>query len=325
MAMVSMPWMVGGGAKHPVELVRLGNYVSTGGAEGVAESGSLKVTALPTPGASVRVMPGGAVLRNVYAGGGEQSYIVRNGSATDVPITPTTSAGGRTDLIIVRVDDPQYVGDAPADPQAYEYARLQVIEGVPATTRTARELNLGYPALALALVTLPASTATIQEANIADLRRVAVPKIERGQNLAFPTDAETIPTSNYSHWPKNATPVDIPEWATTALVTADLSGILATGTGQTVAGIRTYVGPGMQPADATTGVELAQNGILIDEGGSGPRRIHANVAGRHDVRKYAGQRVYILTQGLRSKGAGMFTADSQTTLNLEWTFMDEPR
>lgn len=318
-----IPWAVGGGVEHPVELARLLVHIATGAAEGVAETGSLRVEPLPTPGGAVRVMPGAAVLKNRYPGGGEQSYAVRFGTAVDVQINPTTSAGGRTDMIAARIDDPQYSGTVPSVPQDHPHQRIEVIEGVTGSVTSAHQLGLPYPAIALALVTLPASTATVQAEHVTDLRRIAVPKQESGQNLAFPTDAETIPTANYSHWPKNATPVDIPEWATTALVTADLSGILATGTGQTVAGIRTYVGPAMQPADATTGVELAQNGILIDEGGSTPRRIHANVAGRHDVRKYAGQRVYILTQGLRSKGSGMFAADSQTTLNLEWTFKDE--
>ena len=235
MAVDSTPWFVGGGAEHSPEVARFLAYMATGAAEGVAAVADLKVTALPVPGGAVRVMPGGALIRNRYAGGGQQSYALRNPTATDVTIGSTGSAGGRTDLVVARVLDPQYEGQPPADPLAFDYARLRVIQGVPAGTRTAQELNLGYPAVALARVTLPASTATVQAAHITDLREVANPKYHveprthaqlngDGQQLltaqnAYPVGQYFPPLGGNGGESKVHT-IRIPEWATEMTIEA---------------------------------------------------------------------------------------------------------
>src|SRR5699024_3903592 len=116
----STPWMVGGGASHPVEVVRQGTHDFTGGAEGISLPGDLRVEPLATPGTSVRVAPGGCTLVNRYPGGEGQSYTARNDAQVTVPVTATGSAGGRSDLVVARVLDPQYEGQPPTDPDAFQ-------------------------------------------------------------------------------------------------------------------------------------------------------------------------------------------------------------
>ena len=324
------PWFIGGGAQHSPEVARLLAYATSGGAEGVVEPGDLKVAPLAVPGGSVRVLPGACLLRNRYAGGGQQSYVGRLPVQDTVPITATGSASGRSDLVVARVLDPQYEGSAPTDPTTFDYVRTAVIEGVAASVIASAQAaraycrTLPYPAIPLGGITLPASTGTVTAAMTRDLRSVAMPRERRGQHMSFPPADSNMPTASYSSWPAGiGTQIEVPEWASTALVLAHISGVEVTGTGRTVAGLRTYLGPGQQPAGAQVGKELGENGIVVDEGGSVARRLHVTVAGRHDVRWARGTTQHVMTQAVRSSGTGIMQADYQTTCSLEWTFLEE--
>jgi len=215
------PWAVGGGAQHEVEVARQQTHDSTGGAEGISLPGDLKVRPLATPGTKVRVAPGGAILVNRYPGGDGQSYTVRNDVEVEVPVTATGSAGGRSDLVVARVLDPQYEGQPPTDPSDFDYSMVEIIEGVPSSTMSARDLNLNYPAIGLARIDLPASTGTVEAAHLTDLRAMARPR--RDPHLfTYALTAEDEP--DWLNWPTGAPPdgeawpnhfwhVDIPEWA----------------------------------------------------------------------------------------------------------------
>lgn len=225
MAWDSTPWFVGGGAHHSPEVARVLAYAASSGAEGIVTPEALRVRPLSVPGTSVRVAPGACLIVNRYAGGAWQTYVGRNPVEHTVPITATGSGGGRTDLVVARVLDPQYEGDPPPDPLLFDYMRTEVIEGVPANTRSARELGLTYPAIALARITLPASTGTVQAAHITDLRRVALPRVERRlftHNLEGSTVHElTHSTAQYwPDFPEAIWEVDVPEWATHANIVA---------------------------------------------------------------------------------------------------------
>jgi len=222
-----VPWAISA-AEVTADTARLLAYAATSSAEGIVEPASLRVQALATPGPSVRVAPGAALLRNRYSGAAQQTYVLRNATQTTVPVAATGSAGGRTDLVVAKILDPQYEGQAPADPDAFDYSRLEVISGVPAGTKSAAQLGLSYPAIALARITIPASTATITNAMITDLREVAIP---RTKELVFPRpavmgDGGLVLNSRDAHprgeWFPNyggqdnngAYYVDVPEWAT---------------------------------------------------------------------------------------------------------------
>lgn len=214
------PWAVNGGAEHFADVARLMAYASTAGAEGVVEPSSLRVAAQSVANGTVRVLPGAALILNRYSGAGQQTYVLRNPSSTDVAIPATGSSGGRTDLIVARILDPQYEGQPPANPLTFQYSRLERINGVPAGTKSAKQLNLGYPAIALAKVTLPASTGTVTAGMITDLREVALPRRKRDLRTVAIVSAGTEELSasgvDGEYWPNagGVQFVEIPEWAT---------------------------------------------------------------------------------------------------------------
>lgn len=230
MAMERVPYLVGGGFEHSAEIMRVMLAASTSGAEGIMSPGNLKVTPLPVPGTSVVVAPGNALIRNSYGGGDGQTYATRAPQQTEVPIVATGSAGGRTDLIVARIDDPTYGGDS-FDPVTFEAAKFEVIRGVPSGTKSAKELGLGYPAIELAKVTLPASTGTVTSAMIKDLRSMALPRKERHlftHNLAVEeTDTISSPVGDEmgEAWPNVFWNFEIPDWAERVRVRAILGGV----------------------------------------------------------------------------------------------------
>jgi len=225
MALDTVPWFIGGGAEHSPEVARLLAYTATGGAQGVTQAGDLRVAALAVPGTAVRIYPGSAVLPNRYPGGGQQSYMVRNESAsTEVQIPATGSTGGATRYIILRVDDPQYPGQlTPADVKFGPYVRATYVSSI---------TNLAYPHVVLAKIVQPANTGTITQAMITDLREVANPRTlevvrpnpiimsDTGLALgATGADGEVFPNAGGTQ------SIDIPTWATRVQIRAEWLGV----------------------------------------------------------------------------------------------------
>lgn len=217
MALDPVPWLVGGGAEHSPAVARMLAYMATSGASGIGQPGDLRVTALPTPGGAVRVAPGAGVLANLYPGGGQQSYIARNISSTEATIPATGSSGGATRYLILRVDDPEYAGQAPADPKVGPYVRFVLVGSTN---------NLAYPNVVLAKIVQPANTATITQAMITDLREVANPlssvTLRARPTVAAETETLTV-TATKGEWFPNAgaeQTIFVPPWATRAIIEA---------------------------------------------------------------------------------------------------------
>ncbi|MGC0270815.1 hypothetical protein ACPROK_14740 [Glutamicibacter soli] len=231
MALDLTPWFVGGGAQHSPEVARLLAYAATSGAEGIVEPASLAVKAHSTPNGTVAVRPGAALILNRYAGGTQQTYVLRNPSSTAVTIPATDSGGGRTDAIIARVLDPQYEGAAPSDPVTFNYARLERIASVPGNLSSINQLGLTYPAILLAKITIPASTGTITNGMITDLRDVAIPRVadmwrprpnvvaDRETLKAAGVDGEYFPNAGGEQT------ISVPKWATRAQIRATWMGV----------------------------------------------------------------------------------------------------
>lgn len=174
-----VPWAIGGGAQMSATVARLLAYLGGGGeTEGVAAPTSCAVAAMPTPGASVRVAPGPYLIRNRALAGDYQDYVGMVRSQDVVNVTATSSAGPRSDLVVIRVENPFISGEpwqVPTDVANGPYVFTRVIENVPADTTSVHALNLGYTAITLARIDIPASTATITDAMITDLRTVVNP------------------------------------------------------------------------------------------------------------------------------------------------------
>lgn len=214
MAFDSVPWLVGGGAEHSPEVGRLLAYAATSGASGIVGSSDLKVRSRTTPAGSVRIAPGAVVIPNKWSG--QQTYLARNATETVLTVPSTGSSSGRNDLVIVRIDDPQYAGEAPANPAVGPYVRATLISGV---ASNATKASVNYPHVVLARINIPASTAAITPGMITDLREMANPRRQRAllTRAVASADADALDAVGTAgeRWPNSAGwTVEIPSWAT---------------------------------------------------------------------------------------------------------------
>lgn len=252
-----VPWFVEGGAQHSADVARTMAWYCTGGMEGVATATDLRVLALATPGTRVRVMPGSCCVLNRALGGESESYVGKMRVQDDTIEIPASGAGGpRTHLIVARVENPYISGEPwPAAPDVEDgpYIYPRIVPDVPIGCRSVHELGLGYSAITLARVAVPASTATITQAMLTDLRTVANPVTgtqpppgEPGDNNGGdPGPIVIIPgppgdndgdngagdplestATTMINWPFNAVwNLQIPAWANTMDMTVDIQNV----------------------------------------------------------------------------------------------------
>ncbi|GHJ34370.1 hypothetical protein TPA0910_88030 [Streptomyces hygroscopicus subsp. sporocinereus] len=99
------------GATHTAQQFRMMIRDLSRANEGITEGDHLKVTALSTPGGGVQIADGSAVIigRVSPVQGSYSAYNI--GVDTSVTISPTGGTG-RSDMIVLRVEDPEY--EAPA-------------------------------------------------------------------------------------------------------------------------------------------------------------------------------------------------------------------
>lgn len=135
---------------------------TNGGAHGVAGSGHLAVSQSGSPGMSVDVAAGLALITGTVSA--EQGpYSFYNDAAVTLSIAAADSTNPRKDLVIAQVRDDDYSG-ADAD------ARLTVVTGTPALSPSDPSLS-SYPnALVLARIDVPAGDVAITDGQITDLR-----------------------------------------------------------------------------------------------------------------------------------------------------------
>lgn len=214
MALRPVPWAIGNGAENSVELARADSFVGSSGATGIVDPPDFKVVQLPTPGAAVRVRKGTGVIRSTYPGVFGQSYVVQEQSNTDVPITATGSSGGSTKYVYVLIQDSQYGGQNPPSVEDGPYNSYAVTTSLPAN----------QPYLLLAKIVQPASTATITNSMITDLREVANPK-EKIVNRSRPLNLDNVETLTQTDPIGERFPnagggqnIDVPAWATRAII-----------------------------------------------------------------------------------------------------------
>ncbi|MEU3455577.1 hypothetical protein ABZ671_18550 [Micromonospora sp. NPDC006766] len=310
--------MVGGGASHSAEVARLLAYVAFRGNEGIIGVDDLKVKSLPVPGGSVTVDPGACAILCRATGQLHQAYAGRLPTQDTAGIAATGSGAGRSDLVIARVEDPWLAGEPwpnPSDPTVGPYIRTRVIPGVPSTTKRLTDLNLGMSGIALARVDLPASTGTVTQAMITDLRKIANPRRDRDMVVKFPVADNNMPAA-YTLWPAaSQISVDVPVWATHVRVHITLQGIqhIPGSSTPTTAGLKTvYNGTDYSP----------ENGVLIETAAG---RGYYAVAGEHTIpAAHRGTSRTIAAAGMRSGGNGTYQADYQSIITIDYEFVERP-
>lgn len=319
MALDPVPWFVGGGAEHSPDVARLLVHVATGGAAGVLAPGDMRVSQLPAATDQIRVAPGAAIIPNSYAV--QQSYALRAPSATDLEVTPTGSTGGRTDMVVAYVEDPQFTGTAVADPVNGPYVFFTIIEGVGSTATTVPE-TFDRPAIPLARIDLPANTAAVDDAMITNLREVALPKrLRQTLNKASSgTPAvggvNALTSATYVAWPAAASwAIEVPEWATHAHIRSDVNSYVVKAS-STNGRIRPQLGTVL--GSAVGSFDENYNATM------GPyRNSIATVDTLTIPEEMRGTTQTLTLQGLRSSGTGYIDADIYTSSMVDIEFIEK--
>ncbi|MGW3101307.1 hypothetical protein [Streptomyces sp. NPDC001100] len=307
--MTLQPPMMVRGADHSARAMRLMIRDLARGRQGIAESEDLKVRPLPTPGPGVRVGDGSALVHGARPWQG--AYTQSNIGDAEVGISPTGSVA-RTDLIVLRIEDPEWEGER--DPRTQEIGYFHVVEAV---TGEASAVPDGMTGIALARVTLPRNTGAITADMITDLRQIANPRTERLLRVVHPTTTDKVPGKHgqWAAWPKEAAwDLDIPTWATRATIVVTLSG-LRSEAGPVYAELRTRLG------------ERAAKATVVDDDGTTTRRSSVTLADDVAVPPaYRGsrQRLAVEINQNDQYGDGELAVATGTTVTLDVAFTEGP-
>lgn len=329
MAVELIPWMVKGG-KHSANVGRMLAYAATQGAEGVSGVGDLVVKQAAVAAGKVTVGAGGAVILNRYPGARNETYIGRVTSTTDVTVPANASGATRYDLVIARIDDWNYAGAQP-EPAAGSLPtdtvpvfKLAVISGVAAATKTAAELNLNYPAIALARIAIPAGTSAITQAMITPLREVANPRRKRDLRAVgqLPGRNNTLASTaaEGEQFPNDGVfTMEVPAWASQAKIVATLSGIVVLA--GTAYGI-TWVRFGHGRADVINTQPTAAD---FTSPRNDPSRVTTMSADTINIpASMRGQSITVLLMGRKMSGSTNLGADANTAFALDVEFVEAP-
>ncbi|MFE5969819.1 hypothetical protein [Streptomyces sp. NPDC056463] len=219
MPLIQPPMLTHGGT-HPARAMRMMIRDLARGSQGVTEAGDLKVRQLSTPGSAVRVGDGSSIIRG--ASWGQGAYTQYNVGDHIVPVAPT-GASARSDLLVHRVEDPEYEGNR--DPAVDDVGYFHVIPNVGST---ATAVPVGMTAIPLARIDIPPNTATITDAMIRDLRRIANPRRDRLLYTAFPGSTQTLTYSDnkWRAWPSAARwTIPVPDWAVNVKAVTTFAGL----------------------------------------------------------------------------------------------------
>ncbi|MEU6979563.1 hypothetical protein [Streptomyces sp. NPDC046371] len=311
MTLIPQPILVNG-ADHSAQSFRMLVRDLSRGNEGVTEGTDLKVTQLGTPGAAVQIAAGSGVVRgraNAFQG----SYAFSNIGSATVSIAPT-GGSARSDMLIVRIEDPEYEGtlNPAVDPVVY----FQVISNVSSSANTIPDGRTGIP---LARIDLPASTATVTDARIVDLRQIANPRRDRKLWIASPASVSnevggtTATYTNLTTAPGWSVPV--PLWASKANIKFDV--------GQIRFASNAFLGV----MRASFGASLVTQNTLLDDNSTGLRRSTVFVADTltlPDAYRGTSQTVRLQVGGAPGN-AGLVSVDSATSLCADIEFFEAPR
>lgn len=210
-------WAVNGN-QIDATLMRLMNQAATGGSQGVVNPLDCIVNATGPPTSGIVITGGGVVVlgqETSYQG----SYSAWNvGSDTTLSIA-ATGGSPRSDMIVARAEDPTWPSSPWGGSPAGQIVFPRVISGVGAGATVPPGTTSAIP---LARIDMPASTATVQQSYIHDLRsvcneqRVTQLYVQAGPGTAVnSTTSISVPVN----WPPASWQVPIPAYATAMTAT----------------------------------------------------------------------------------------------------------
>ncbi|MFE9461720.1 hypothetical protein [Streptomyces californicus] len=311
MALFPVPILTNG-ATHSAQQFRMMVRDLVSGAEGITQGTDLKVTQLSTPGASVQVGDGSGVVRGRVSAF-QGTYSVCNIGSATVGIS-STGGSPRSDMLILRVEDPEYEGSL--NPAVDQINYFQIISNVSSSATTIPDGRTGIP---LARIDIPASTSTITNAMIKDLRQIANPRRERRQWIQSPSGTSTSISNSNGTYANFSTAIGwsipIPTWASTAVISVDIA--------QLKYSVAQFIGA----LRATFGASLTLQPVILDDNQTAIRRATVFVADTLTIPDaYRGTTQTLRAQATGTTGnTGTVAVDSSTTLKADVEFFEAPR
>lgn len=309
-------WAVTGGTNSAAE-ARLMLQASTRASQGVVETGDLKVTETSTPSSSVTVAAGACIVKGVEVNF-QGSYSGVN-AGTDTLAVPASGASATHHLIIARAEDPTFSGSPWTTDlgSGAPVVRAVLVPNVAAGTTSVPAGTSGIP---LARIDMPASTATVTDDMIVDLRSLADPRRERLLLTEAPASMSAAIGANIT-WSYFSTAagwnIVVPSWAATMKVKID------------VAPLRYDLGFFFGQLGASFGASVnIQPSVLDDNQGSGIRRVGAAIGDTVAVPSaYRGtsQLLRVRAAAMETGGVGRIYVDSGTTLVADVQFEEAPQ
>lgn len=323
----TVPWMVEGGAQHSASLGRRFAYAAMGGNDGIIAATDLEVRELAVPGTKIRVYPGLASIRNKASGALNELYLGSLFSEDQVNIAATTASGPRSDMICARVENPWLAGEPWPDPPSDAngpYIKTVVLSNVGSAAVVPPAGN-GNALIPLARIDLPASTATVIQSYIKDLRYMAN-ALQSGDNRVLPNSGQhTLLTSQntFITWPiplMSAQTVRVPSWATKAVINGVAAVIKVNPGGNARGDIRAGIG-----AQRTGAVQWDYD----TTGTTTPDRQNLIFGGEIDIpASYRGTTQSLLTEArgytVASGNTVAIVAELTSTISLDVTFKAVP-
>lgn len=311
MALFQAPILTNG-ASHSAQQFRMLVRDLARSNEGITEGDDLKVSALATPGAQVQISDGSGIVKgraNAFQG----SYAVCNVGTATVDIAPT-GGSARSDMIVLRVEDPEYEGSL--NPATGQIEYFQVISNVSSSATTIPDARTAIP---LARIDIPASTSIITSAMITDLRFIANARRDRQLLLQSPTVLSTEisgSSGTYSYFDSaGGWNIAIPVWAARVKIKIDV-GQIRYSTGVIFGNLRAAFGASL----------TVQQVILDDNQGTGVRRATVVLGDNLLIPSaYRGttQLLRLQVAGI-SGNAGKFSVDASTTIIADVEFFEAP-
>ncbi|MGW0948436.1 hypothetical protein ACWD4O_38595 [Streptomyces sp. NPDC002623] len=301
------------GATHSAEQFRAMVQDLARGSEGITAGTDLKVTQLGTPGGGVQIAEGSAVVRGRVSAF-QGTYSARNQGSATVSIAPQGAGSGRSDMVILRVEDPEYEGTL--DPETDQINYFEVLSNVSSSATT---IPGGLTGIPLARIDIPASTSTITNAMIVDLRQIANPRRERTQFIHSPTGSSTaISNTNgsFSYFSTEAGwNVAVPAWASKAIISIDIAQLRYSSNAFTG-----YL-------RANFGASLSLQQVILDDNQTGVRRAAMFVSDTLTLPDaYRGTSQLLRAQATGTSGnVGTVTVDVSTTFRYDVEFQEAPR
>jgi hypothetical protein len=223
-----VPMFIGDKALHSADTIRAMIDAATGGESGVTRPRDLKVSAMGSPTNQVQIAAGTATIQNRSTNGSAQAYTLRAPGISRLDIA-SASGGARSDLIVGRVEDPQFSPWTPystdAQKQVGPYVFPRVIPGVGAGITRIDQLGAPYNTqsmVVLARVDMPAGATTVLPGYVKDLRQLTQTRQHRDIELGTPAFEDPMQDALGRMWPNFNPNIPIPKWATSCVIRGDI-------------------------------------------------------------------------------------------------------